>query len=776
MQIIKRDGSLTSFDCTKIVIAIESAMEDTIKGIDYELSKIIGHKIEEIVSTSKDIKNVEQIQDKIEEFLMKSDRTDVAKNYILYRNERNKTRSLPKHIGLLSPKFISKYKHKKSPFTTDLGKFVYYRTYSRYLPEENRRERWWETVKRTVEYNCSLAPTSRQEAEEIFDSIFNLNQFPSGRTFWVGGTTIAKEYPMSNFNCSGTVIDDKEDLNELFYLLMLGSGVGTRQLIRDIDKFPKIRNNYELIHMDYIHDKENKVDNTSLQFTSDDMVKIIVGDSKEGWTQALIYYFKILFNNEFKNIKTIIINYDFVRGKGEKLKQFGGTASGHESLKNMFYKINYMLKQAAPDGYFKLRPIHILDINCIIGENVVSGGVRRTAISALIDSNDEESITAKSNLYVEIDGQWMLNEKIAHRGMSNNSIYYEEKPTREKLHWIMQQIRYSGEPGFVNAESALKRNPNFKVFNPCFEILLDDKQMCNLVTVNTLSNVENGKLNIEKLLKSQRLSARIGFRMTCVEFELHDWKLQQEEKIMGMSLTGWQDMVNDANLSKKEEIKVLKQLRNAAHDEVKNISEELNLPMPKLITTIKPEGTISQLPTVSSGIHYSHSPFFIRRIRISATDPLFKVCEELEYPIFNEVGQTDENCVTKVIEFPIKAPEGRTKYDVTAIEQLEEYLLFMEHYVDHNASITIHVRNDEWEEVEQWVWDNWDDIVAISFLSLDDHFHDLMPYEEITEDEYHKRVAKMKPFVPSLVSKYEFEETEFDIGNEGCEMGACSIR
>ena len=776
MQILKRDETLTTFDCTKVIIAIESAMEDTVLGIDYELSKIIARKIESIINVSTTVKNVEEIQDKIEEFLMKSDRTDVAKNYILYRNERNKNRSSPKHKGLLTSKFISKYKHRKSPFTTDLGKFVYYRTYSRFLPEESRRERWWETVRRTVEYNCSLAPTSRQEAEELFDSIFNLNQFPSGRTFWVGGTSIAKEYPMSNFNCSGTVIDDKKDLNELFYLLMLGSGVGTRQLISDIDKFPKIRNNYELIHMDYTYDEQNKVDNTTLQFTSDDMAKIIVGDSKEGWTQALIYYFKILFNNEFKNIKTIVINYDFVRGKGEKLKQFGGTASGHESLKNMFHKIDYTLTQAAPDGYFKLRPIHILDINCIIGENVVSGGVRRTALSTLISANDRECITAKSNLYVEVDGQWVLNEKIAHRRMSNNSIYYESKPNREDLHWQMKQIRYSGEPSFVNAEAALKRNPNFAVFNPCFEILLSDKQMCNLVTLNTLSCVENEKLNIEKLLKIQRLSARIGFRMTCVEFELHDWKLQQEEKIMGMSLTGWQDMVNAANLSEEEEISILKQLKFTAHDEVKKIATELNLPAPKLITTIKPEGTISQLPTVSSGLHFSHAPHYIRRIRISATDPLLKVCEELEYPIFNEVGQTDKNCVTKIIEFPVKAPEGRTKLDISALDQLNKYLVFMEHYVDHNASVTIHVRNDEWEEVEQWVWDNWDNMVAISFLSLDDHFYDLMPYEEITKEEYDKRMSEMKPFVPSLISKYEIEETEFDIGHEGCETGVCSIR
>lgn len=776
MQIIKRNGNLTSFDCTKIVIAIESAMEDTIEGVDYELSKIIGHNIEEIISTSKNIMNVEQIQDKIEELLMKSERTDVAKNYILYRNERTKIRSLPKHIGLLSPEFISKYKHMPSPIKTDIGKFTFARTYSRFIPEVNHREKWWETVLRTVEYNCSLTPTSKQEAEALFDSIFNLYQFPSGRTFWVGGTKIAKDYPMSNFNCSGLVSNDISSLNDLFYLLMLGSGVGARILIDDVKEFPEIRNNYEMIHMDYVHDKENKVDNTTIVFSDNFSVKIIIGDSKEGWTQALIHYFNILFDKQFKHIKTIIMDYNFVRQKGEKLKKFGGTASGHESLKNMFHKIDYTLNQAAPNGYFKLKPINILDINSIIGENVVSGGVRRTAISALIDENDEECITAKTKLYVEVDGKWTIDKNLSHRQMSNNSIYYRSKPTREKLHWQMKQIRFSGEPGFVNEKAALKRNPNFKVFNPCFEILLEDEQMCNLTTINALRCVENGKLNVNKLLKIQRQSARIGYRMTCVEFELHNWNKQQSNKIMGMSLTGWQDMVNAASLSKEDEINVLKQLKKVAHEEVEKIAHELNLSKPKLITTVKPEGTISLIPTVSSGIHFSHSPYYIRRIRISANDPLLKACEELEYPIFNEVGQTDENCVTKVIEFPVKAPEGRTKLDVNALEQLSEYLLFMKHYVDHNASITVHVKNNEWEDVEQWVWDNWDDMVAISFLSLDDHFYDLMPYEEITKEEYDRRVSKMKPFIPSLIAKYEIEETELDIGSESCESGACPIR
>ena len=175
-------------------------------------------------------------------------------------------------------------------------------------------------------------------------------------------------------------------------------------------------------------------------------------------------------------------------------------------------------------------------------------------------------------------------------------------------------------------------------------------------------------------------------------------------------------------------------------------------------------------------MHYSHAPYYVRRVRISAEDPLCKVCEELGYPVFPEVGQTAEDCRTKVVEFPVKAPAGRVKADVSAIEQLENYKMFMTHYVDHNCSITIHVRQNEWDAVEEWVWKNWDDIVALSFLSLDDNFYELMPYEEISREEYEQRRAAMKPFNPSLISKYEKEETELDIGATECVGGVCPVR
>lgn len=783
IKVIKRNENLVDFDGIKIINAIEKAMTETKLGVDKNLSEEITYKIQEKIKEYEEPIHVEEIQDIVEYLLMSSDRKDVAKRYIIYRNEQNKIRSTKKKISsrLLSDDFISKYKHNSSPMK-QLGSFVYYRTYSRWLPEEKRRENWWETVRRAVEYNCSLVPTTRDEAEKLYDNIFNLRQFLSGRTFWVGDTPVAKHYPMSNYNCSFQVIDSFDSFRDIFYLLMIGSGVGVRILKDDINKLPKIRTDYELIHEDYTPKaKEDREDSTSLEFSRNSVAKITIGDSKEGWVQSLDFFIKILYSNEYRNIKTIIINYDHVRPKGEKLKTFGGTASGHSSLKNMFFKIDKVLKKRGilqSKDRVKLKPIDCLDMANIIGENVVVGGVRRTAEIVLLDSDDKEAIDAKTNLYKQIDGMWIVDKDIIHRQMSNNSIYYREKPSRERLHWQIERMRYSGEPAWVNEVAGAKRRPNMNGVNPCGEILLDSKGLCNLTTINVYAFVKaDNTLDIDGLLESQRLSARAGYRMTCVELELPLWnEVQQRDKLIGCSLTGWQDMVNATNLSREEQANVLNKLKEVAKEEASYYAKELGQNEPLLVTTVKPEGTLSQLPTVSSGVHYSHSPYYIRRVRINAHDPLVKVAEELEWPVLPEVGQDIETCTTKVLEFPVKAPVGKTKYDVSAIEQLENYKMFMEHYVEHNCSITVHVRPHEWNDVEEWVWKNWDDIVAVSFLALDDSFYQLLPYEAIDEEEYNRRVKEMKPFITSLISKYEKQESELDVGTESCESGVCPIR
>ncbi|MEA1940133.1 MAG: ribonucleoside-triphosphate reductase, adenosylcobalamin-dependent, partial [Candidatus Caldatribacteriota bacterium] len=640
-----------------------------------------------------------------------------------------------------------------------------------------RREYWWETVRRAVEFNCALVKTTQREAELLYDNVFHLRQFLAGRTLWTGGTKVSLKYPMANFNCSFTIIDNFSTFKDLFYLLMIGSGVGVRVLKADVEKLPKIRTDIKIIQESYSPlPKDKREDLTSITFESN-TAHIIVGDSKEGWVESLDYYLGILYKKEYREIKNIIFNYNYVRPKGEKLKTFGGTASGYESLREMFSKIDKIVKMNSYGNQKKLRTIDCLDISNIIGQNVVVGGVRRTSEVVLFDKDDQGILNAKNDLYKQIDGKWIKNEAIDYREMSNNSIFYTSKPTREKLAWHVKQMRYSGEPGFMNAEAAAKRRPNLQGANPCMEVLLDRNQMCNLTTVNVLSFVQNGKLNRKGLFEAQRLSLRAGFRMTFLDLELDQWDIRQKrDRLVGCSLTGWQDMVNATKITKEKESELRKKLRDIAHQEEESYAKQLGVEPPLLATTVKPEGTLSQLPTVSSGVHYSHSPYFIRRVRINANDPLLKVCEELGYDIKPENGQTEENCRTKVITFPCCAPEGKTKNDVSAIEQLENYRSFQKEYTDHNTSITVHVKDDEWKEVEEWLWNNWDDVVAVSFVSLDNSFYAQMPYEAITKKEYEKRAKEMLPFIPSLISKYEKEETEIDIGDESCANGACPIR
>ena len=780
MNVRKRSGTVVPFDPGFIQRAITLAAAAAGEHDEDAIARVTESVAAKLKARGEDTIYIEHIQDTVEETLLEQQLYHTARAYIRYRIEKQKVRTDgAEEDGLLTREFLSPYKHAPNPMG-QLGAFVYTRTYSRFLPRLGRREFWWETVRRAVEYNCSLAPTSREEAEKLFDNIYHMRQFLSGRTLWVGGTPVAELYPMANYNCAFTVIDSFTAYHDLFYLLMVGSGVGVRVLQSDADKLPPVRTDLEILHKSYDPvPPYARLEYTDLTFAHD-TATLNVGDSKEGWAQALTHYFDLLSNREYRKIHRLIVVYDSIRPKGERLRTFGGTASGFGSMMAMIDKIHKVITAAGQrEGavWVPLRPIDLLDIANIIGENVVSGGVRRTSEIGLIDADDQACIQAKSNLYRQMRGRWEIDKSIAHRQMSNNSIFYRKKPTREKLHWHLQQMRYSGEPGWINEEAGAKRRPNFSGCNPCGEILLDSNGLCNLTTVNVMAFVKDGKLDRDALLEAQRLSVRAGYRMTCRALELHRWNaVQQRDRLLGCSLTGWQDMVNAAGLDREAQIALLEELRRTAHDAAKSIAERLGGKTPLLVTTLKPEGTLSLLPTVSSGVHYSHAPYYIRRVRITAADPLCKVCEELGYPVLPEVGQDPDDPTTKVVEFPVKAPEGRVKADVSAIEQLETYKMFMEHYVDHNCSITVHVRENEWDAVEQWVWDNWDDVVALSFLSYDDSFYELMPYEAISKEEYERRLAEMKPFNPSLLSRYEQQETELDIGDSECVNGVCPVR
>lgn len=786
LQIKKRNNKIVEYDGSKVILAIKKAMAETEKGTYIDIAEAIEDNIYDLIAEGEEILSVEFIQDEIEKLLASYGRFDVSKTYILYRNERTKerlnteinTKSKQKYT-LLSEDFLSKYKHDINPFPTIMSEFTYLRTYSRFLPKKNRREYWWETVARVTEYNCTLAPTSMAEAEKIYDNIFNLRQFPSGRSLWVGGTEVSKKYPMSNYNCAYKTLDTVNAFHEGFYLLLIGAGMGFRVLPSDVEKIPRMRNDIKVIHKYYEGiPMKNRKEFTEFTFENTGIAKIEISDSKEGWVKALQLFLELHYNSMYRDINTIEINYDNIRPKGERLKTFGGYASGYQSMQIMLAKIEKVIINSKKkfNNYTKLSSLDCTDMANIIGENVVSGGVRRTAEIILFDKDDKEILEAKTNLYTLENGKWIVNKDIIHRQMSNNSIIYNIKPSREQLHWQIEQMRYTGEPAFVNGESANKRRPNFNGVNACSEILLDSDGMCNLTEIVPLRFIKDGKLDIDGLYEAQRLSARIGYRMTLVDFELSDWDfVNKRDRLLGCSITGWQDFVNELNMSKQDQALFLIDLKKIAIESAKEIANELGLNESVLHTTGKPSGTISILPAVSSGVHYSHSPYYIRRVRISANDPLSFAMEDMGFEWKPEVGQLKDSCMTKVFEFPMKSPKGKTKYDVSAIEQLENYKMFMENYADHNISITVTVKDNEWKEVEEWMWGNWDEVVAVSFLPLTDAMYDLMPYEEISESEYDKMTNDLPKFNPSVLQKYE-KGDDFEIEESECENGICPIR
>lgn len=413
----------------------------------------------------------------------------------------------------------------------ELAQFVFYRTYSRWLPEKGRRENWRETCRRAVEYNVGLAAKHyekigyavpyeelRAEAEALFDAMFNLRQFLSGRTVWVGGADggVAEKYPLANFNCSFVNIRSWSDLGDLFYLLLVGTGVGFKCTKEMAAGLAPIRTNVTLINAPYEPvPKERRLERTKITELDNGYAKIYVGDSKEGWVEALRYYLEVLTEPRYETVHTVKISYNSVRPKGERLNTFGGTASGHEPLAEMFTGIDRVLKNEIDPSlarlevvtdrvvqtaegpllpYRRVRPIHVLDIGNLIGANVVVGGVRRTAEIFLFDADDYECLLAKYGIngiwkeeqlaqhrkvremlegtgecpdwmydinYIG-DGRWGLD----HRRMSNNSIAFETKPDRETLNLVFEIMKGEGEPGFVNLEEARRRRPNAEGLNP----------------------------------------------------------------------------------------------------------------------------------------------------------------------------------------------------------------------------------------------------------------------------------------------------------------------
>jgi ribonucleoside-triphosphate reductase len=556
------------------------------------------------------------------------------------------------------------------------------------------------------------------------------------------------------------------------------------------------------------------------------------------------------------------IDYNNIRAAGEELKTFGGTASGHQSLQDMFSGFIRVLNNEIDSSleplqfsynvngkpYYHIRPVHILDMGNLIGYNVVVGGVRRTAEIFLTDADDWESIFAKFGL----NGYWkdedfdqlnkvitMLDEQkipypdriksyliknydesinkknpynfgsgFHHRRMSNNSIAFVDKPKKEYLQLITEIMKLEGEPAYINMYELarrrliqmgikypsviqIKRYAKKLGINPCAEILLHSKGVCNLSTLNAMAFVnEDNTLDYDGLIEAQRLSARIGLRMTLVELELSEWnKVQERDRLIGTSLTRWKDMIGAIGYDEKQESELLSDLRFAARNEADEYSKALRIPSPLLVTTVKPEGTITVVTGAgSSGLHYAFAPYHKRRVRINAHDSLAKAAKEHEgWKIFAEVGtdgiqdevslakpEVIEKASTLVIEFPVKSDSKLLADDVSALEQLDNYFMFQNVYTEHNSSNTIRVKNNEWSDVCTKVYENWDNFVGVSFLAFDGGTYKLTPLEECSKEVYDEMVQSMQPFNFELLQKYE-NRGEQDL-DEDCATGACPTR
>lgn len=764
MQVIKRDGTRQEYLGSKIEKAVEKAMfatymvmEPTMLAEPFQVSLHVW----DVVKDLKCDVSIGELEKIIYRKLNDDGYSDAAINYIEYKTKRDIARSKHK----LTKAFLDKYPDYPEEMD-ELAKFVYIRTYSRWLPEENRRETWKETCARAINGNCSYLPTADGEPEALFDNMFNLRQRISGRMLWMGGTEALEKTPLAAYNCSGIVMDSIRSFHELFYLLMVGTGVGCRVLKEDIAKLPQFDTSKKLYHVKTPVPQGTLLEHTKVSNYGHSVI-ITVGDSKEGWCEALTAYLNTMADNTTKSIS---VDYSYIRPQGAPLKTFGGYASGYKSLQEMFEKLNKIIVKESTNG--KLRPLNVADMCNIVGQNVVAGGTRRTAELILFSPDDEEMLHAKEN----------LDPEHYFRYMSNNSMYLEEKPSREQLTKIMKSIKETAEPGFINVQAAKERRADFAIVNPCAEIMLPNKAVCNLTNINVSKFIdERGNVMIPQLKEACRLSARACYRLTEPELELDGWsEIHHRDRLIGCSITGWQDAVA-GTLSKSDQEALLMLMKMWVNDAANEYADENHRPRPVLYTTVQPDGTGGLISGCSAGVHYNHSPYYYRRVRISTNSPLYQAVKYLDgWQIDNEVGQGDDGN-TKVITFPCKSKSTITKYNVSAIEQLEQYKMMQKYYVDHNTSITVTVKDDEWDAVVDWLDNNWKYVVGISFLSLNQDYYPLMPYEECTKEQYLELKSKMAPLDPELVNKYEFElqtvGKDFEIDESGeCEDGHCPVR
>ena len=754
-KIQKRDGSVVLFDVNKIKTAAYKSMLQTGEGSEKEAGLVANKVYAELLRITKKHKNfiptVEGVQDEVEKELILSDYVKTAKAYILYREKRARLREKGLQVPLSVRRLATE---SKKYFRNSLGEFVYYRTYARWIDSENRRETWVETVDRYLNFMRENLGKKLKESEykEVRETILRQEAMPSMRLLQFAGTAAALTNVCA-YNCSFIAPQSFQDLAEIMYISMCGTGAGWSVESQNVHKFPQIN-----------------------QQTGKKLPAHIIPDDKEGWADALSFGMRTWAEGN-----DVEFDYSQIRPAGSRLKVMGGKASGPDPLRRLldFTRVKILKRQGK-----RLTTLDVHDIICMIGDCVVAGGVRRSAMISLSDFDDKEIRDAKKGQFYLTDPQ---------RSLANNSAVYTQRPTNAEFleEWLALAMSGSGERGIFNRGGLSKQLPERRLkllqqkhagyfspdgnvigpigTNPCGEILLQSKQFCNLSEV-----VARAEDDEKSLLRKIRIATILGTyqsSLTNLPYLSKEWKGHcEEERLLGVSITGqW-----DCPVVRQPE--VLEKLRREAIKVNQTYAKRFGISASTAITCVKPSGTLSQMVDCSSGIHPRHSQFYIRRIRIAATDSLFKMLKDQGVPYHPEVGQVPESATTYVLEFPVKAPTGSIfKDDLTAIEQLEHWKIVKTKYTEHSPSVTISVGDDEWIAVADWLYKNWDIIGGLSFLPRDNHVYQLAPYEPIDEKKYYELAKRLAHLDFSKIISYE-KQNETDLKKElACVAGVCEI-
>jgi ribonucleoside-diphosphate reductase alpha chain len=624
---------------------------------------------------------------------------------------------------------------------TDYQSFIHKSRYAKYFDGEGR-ESWSSTVGRYMDnvVRKALGGVDNTTIRDIEQAIIGQEIMPSMRAMMTAGPALDRDNT-AGYNCSYLPVDDPKSFDEAMYILLCGTGVGfsvERQFISKLPEVPEL-------------------------FESESIV--VVKDSKEGWAKGFRQVLALLWAGE-------IPKWDVsqVRPAGARLKTFGGRASGPAPLVELF---NFAVSTFKAAQGRKLSSMECHDLMCFIGQIVVVGGVRRSAMISLSNLSDDRMRHAKS-------GQWW--ETAGHRALANNSVSYTEKPDMETFmrEWLSLVESKSGERGIFNREASKKqaakfgrRDPDYEFgTNPCSEIILRGNQFCNLTEC-----VVRATDTIEDLERKVKLATILGtIQSTLIKFPYlrKAWqKNTAEERLLGVSMTGIMDNPLMTNKNKGLE-KTLEHLRSIAVATNAEWAELLGIPASASISCVKPSGTVSQLVDSASGIHARHSPFYIRTVRGDNKDPLTQ--------FMIDQGIPNEPCVMKpdstvVFSFPVKSPEQAvTRNDMTAVEQLELWLTYQRHWCEHKPSVTISVRDSEWLAVGAFVYEHFDEMSGVSFLPHSDHTYQQAPYQDCTKEEYEEMLAKMPSSIDwEDLNEYENEDNTVSMQTMACSGDSCEI-